>query len=96
MKIWSRKKCEYTTADNPRDALTSDYSGGECEYKCAKCGAVLTLKGGCVSHLLTPDNIEHDNQPAYVICKTCMDGELNEEKELIEKYGTYDLYGGEE
>lgn len=93
MKIWSRTKLEYATLDDKENTLTSKYNGEPKVFNCAHCGKELTIgvDTGYVSHLYVPDESEHDSEWAFIICKSCMDEENKEERDMVEKYGTYNL-----
>lgn len=93
MKIWSRTKLKYTKVKARSSCLTSEYNGEPVAFPCARCGAELTMgvDVGYISHLYVPNDSDHDKTPAYIVCKECIEKECAEERELLEKYGTYNL-----
>lgn len=91
MRIWSRTKLKYTKVANPSGATLVNSAAADGAYKCASCGADIDASNGWISHIYVSNNGEHDSDDAFLVCKDCMDKENAEERDLITKYGTFNL-----
>lgn len=87
MKKWIRKTGTYETMKKEETHKTTDTYRASEGCVCPYCGTKIRGGEGWVSHLIVPDEGKHDEMPAYIICKSCMDKELAEEKEIIEGGG---------
>lgn len=91
MKIWSRSKLKYAKVANPSGAVLVGSAAADGAYKCAACGADINVGNGWISHLYVSDKGEHDAEDAFLVCRGCMDKETAEERDLISKYGMFNL-----